>query len=160
MIMNPLKIIEGELQVRDAKIALLATRFNALVVDRLLEGATDQLLRHGAQERHLEIVRVPGAFELPLAAKWLAQAGKVQAIVALGAVIRGETAHFDYVAGPCVNGLAALGLEYQLPVGMGVLTCETMEQALDRAGGKAGNKGGEAALAVIEMLSLGKRLKD
>ena len=158
--MNSIKTIEGDMQVRDAKITLLATRFNALVVDRLIEGATDQLLRHGAQERHLEVVRVPGAFELPLAAKWLAQAGKVQAIVALGAVIRGETAHFDYVAGPCVNSLGALGLEYHLPVGMGVLTCETMEQALDRAGGKAGNKGGEAALAVIEMLSLGKRLKD
>lgn len=158
--MSQIKTIEGELSVRDSKVTLLATRFNSIVVDRLIEGAVDQLLRHGANERQLEIVRVPGAFELPLAAKALMQSGKPQAIVALGAVIRGETAHFDYVAGPCVNNLAALGLEYQVPVGMGVLTCETMEQALDRAGGKAGNKGGEAALAVIEMLALLKRIKD
>jgi 6,7-dimethyl-8-ribityllumazine synthase len=155
-----IKTIEGELSIRDAKIAILASRFNALVVDRLIDGALDQLLRHGAQERHIEIIKVPGAFELPLVAKSVAEAKKVQAMVALGAIIRGETAHFDYVAGPCASGLAAVMMEYQMPIGLGVLTTENMEQALDRAGGKAGNKGADAALAVIEMLSVLKRVKD
>jgi 6,7-dimethyl-8-ribityllumazine synthase len=154
------KTIEGELVVRDAKIALLASRFNSIVVDRLIEGAIDALVRHGAQERHLEVIRVPGAFELPLAAKALAESKRFHGLVALGAVVRGDTAHFDYVAGPCTNGLAALSLEYQWPIGLGVLTTETMEQALDRAGGKAGNKGADAALSVVEMISVLKRLKD
>jgi len=154
------KTWEGELVVRDAKIVLLASRFNAIVVDRLIEGAVDVLLRHGATERHLEVVRVPGAFELPLAAKTLAETRRYQGLVALGAVVRGDTAHFDYVAGPCTQGLAAISLEYQWPVGLGVLTTETMEQAIDRAGGKAGNKGADAALSVVEMISVIKRLKD
>jgi 6,7-dimethyl-8-ribityllumazine synthase len=154
------KTIEGELVVRDAKIALLASRFNSIVVDRLIEGAIDALVRHGAQERHLEVIRVPGAFELPLAAKALAESKRFHGLVALGAVVRGDTAHFDYVAGPCTNCLAALSLEYQWPIGLGVLTTETMEQALDRAGGKAGNKGADAALSVVEMISVLKRLKD
>jgi len=154
------KTIEGELVVRDAKIALLASRFNSIVVDRLIEGAIDALVRHGAQERHLEVIRVPGAFELPLAAKALAESKRFHGLVALGAVVRGDTAHFDYVAGPCTNGLAALSLEYQWPIGLGVLSTETMEQALDRAGGKAGNKGADAALSVVEMISVLKRLKD
>ncbi|MCZ8130377.1 MAG: 6,7-dimethyl-8-ribityllumazine synthase [Steroidobacteraceae bacterium] len=153
-----LRTLEGDLLARDLRFAIVATRFNELVVDRLVDGVVDALLRHGASEKNLELVRVPGAYEMPLAVRKLAQSRRYDAIVALGAVVRGQTAHFDFVAGECSSGVARVALETGVPVGFGVLTTETMEQALDRAGGKAGNKGAEAALAALEMANLLKRL--
>ena len=136
----------------------MAARFNDFVVTKLVDGAVDALLRHGASEKNLELVRVPGAFDMPLVVRRLAQSKRYDAIVALGAVIKGETAHFDFVAGECASGVARAALDSGVPVGFGVLTCETFEQAIDRAGGKAGNKGAEAALAALEMSNLLKRL--
>lgn len=146
--------IEGDYSPPTGRIALLASRFNDLVVTRLIDGARDALLRHGVEDHDLTLVRVPGAFELPLTADRLAASGRFVAIIALGCVIRGDTAHFDYVAGGAANGLMQVALDHSLPVGFGVLTVDTMEQALDRAGGKAGNKGAETALAIIEQLNL------
>lgn len=152
--MSDIHVVEGELVVRDARIALLVSRFNAFVVDSLLAGALDALRRHGADERDLQVVKVPGAYEMPLAAQRLAATKRFDAIIALGAVIRGGTPHFDYVAGECTRGLSAVSLKYDLPVALGVLTVDTIEQAIERAGTKAGNKGAEAALSAIEMISL------
>jgi 6,7-dimethyl-8-ribityllumazine synthase len=146
--------IEGDFSRPAGRIALLASRFNDLVVSRLVEGARDALLRHGIDDDDLSLIRVPGAFELPLTADKLAASGRFAAIVALGCVIRGDTAHFDYVAGGSANGLMQVALDHGLPVGFGVLTVDTLEQALDRAGGKAGNKGADAAMAVVEQLNL------
>ena len=157
--MTGVRRIEGDLAARDARIAIVAARFNDFVVERLVQGALDALLRHGAAEQNLELVRVPGCFDMPLAVRRLAQSRRYDAIVALGAVIKGETAHFDYVAGECAAGLARAAADTGVPVGFGVLTCQTMEQAIDRAGGKAGNKGADAALAALEMSNLLKRLE-
>jgi 6,7-dimethyl-8-ribityllumazine synthase len=151
--------IEGDFSAPRGRIALLASRFNELVVARLIDGARDALLRHGVANEQLTLVRVPGAFELPLTADKLAASGRFEAIVALGCVIRGDTAHFDYVAGGAANGLMQVSLDHGLPVGFGVLTVDTLEQALDRAGAKAGNKGADAALAVIEQLNLVRQLE-
>ncbi len=151
--------IEGDFRTPVGRIALLAARFNDLVVERLITGARDALVRHGVDEDALTLVRAPGAFELPLTAEKLAASGRYAAIVALGCVIRGDTAHFDYVAGGAANGLMQVSLDHGLPVGFGVLTTNTLEQALDRAGGKAGNKGADAALAVIEQLNLLQQLE-
>ncbi|UCC56961.1 MAG: 6,7-dimethyl-8-ribityllumazine synthase [Gammaproteobacteria bacterium] len=152
--MSDITVVEGELVVRDARIALLVSRFNSFVVDSLLAGALDTLKRHGADERDLQIVKVPGAYEMPLAAQRLAASKRFDAIIALGAVIRGGTPHFEYVAGECTRGLSAVSMQYDIPVAFGVLTVDTIEQAIERAGTKAGNKGGEAALSAIEMISL------
>jgi len=152
--MSDITVVEGELVVRDARIALLVSRFNSFVVDSLLAGALDTLKRHGADERDLQIVRVPGAYEMPLAAQRLAASKRFDAIIALGAVIRGGTPHFEYVAGECTRGLSAVSMQHDIPVAFGVLTVDTIEQAIERAGTKAGNKGGEAALSAIEMISL------
>ncbi|MFO1493614.1 MAG: 6,7-dimethyl-8-ribityllumazine synthase [Lysobacterales bacterium] len=149
-----MECMEGDFSTPSGRIALLASRFNELVVSRLIAGARDALLRHGVEDHDLTLVRVPGAFELPLTADRLAASGRYVAIIALGCVIRGDTAHFDYVAGGASNGLMQVSLTHRLPVGFGVLTVDTLEQALDRAGGKAGNKGADAALAVIEQLNL------
>ena len=157
--MSGIRRLEGDLAARDARIAIVAARFNDFVVERLVQGALDALLRHGAVEKNLELVRVPGCFDMPLAVRRLAQSRRYDAIVALGAVVKGETAHFDYVAGECAAGLARAAADTGVPVGFGVLTCATMEQAIDRAGGKAGNKGAEAALAALEMSNLLKRLE-
>lgn len=150
--------IEGQLHVRGARIALLVARFNSFVVESLLAGAVDCLKRHGADEQDMTVVRVPGAFEMPLVAKQLAASKKYDAIIALGAVIRGGTPHFEYVAGECTKGLASVGMEFNLPVAFGVLTVDSIEQAIERAGTKAGNKGVEAAMSAIEMIDLLKRL--
>ena len=157
--MSGIRRLEGDLAARDARIAIVAARFNDFVVERLVQGALDALLRHGAVEKNLELVRVPGCFDMPLAVRRLAQSRRYDAIVALGAVVKGETAHFDYVAGECAAGLSRAAADTGVPVGFGVLTCATMEQAIDRAGGKAGNKGAEAALAALEMSNLLKRLE-
>ncbi len=157
--MTAIKTIDADLLARDIRVAIVAARFNSVVVERLVEGAVDALVRHGASDKSLELVRVPGAFEMPLAVKKLAQSRRYDAIVAVGAVIKGDTAHFDFVAGECTSGIARVGLETGVPIGFGVLTCDSLEQALDRAGGKAGNKGADAAMAVLEMVNLLKRLE-
>jgi 6,7-dimethyl-8-ribityllumazine synthase len=156
--MTTLKTLEADLLARDIRVAIVAARFNDFVVGKLVDGAVDALLRHGASEKNLELVRVPGSFDMPLVVRRLAQSKRYDAIVALGAVIKGETAHFDYVAGECAAGLARAALDSGVPVGFGVLTCDSLEQAIDRAGGKAGNKGADAALAALEMANLLKRL--
>jgi 6,7-dimethyl-8-ribityllumazine synthase len=152
--MSNLTEYAGELVVRDARIALLVSRFNSFIVENLLAGALDALRRHGADERDLHVIRVPGAFEMPLVAQRLAAGRQYDAIIALGAVIRGGTPHFEYVAGECTKGLAGVSLKHDIPVGFGVLTVDTIEQAIERAGTKAGNKGEEAALSAIEMINL------
>lgn len=152
------KIIEGDLLARDLRFALVTARFNDFVVEPLIRGAVDALKRHGVSEKQIEIVRVPGAFDIPIAARKLSLSRRYDALIAVGAVVRGQTPHFDYVAGECASGLARIALESGVPIAFGVLTTDTMEQAVDRAGGKAGNKGADAALAAIEMANLLRRL--
>lgn len=156
--MNAIRTVEGDLRVGKLRIALVASRFNAEVVDRLVQGAVEALVAHGADPAALELVRVPGAFDLPPVVRRLAQSGRYDAVVALGAVIRGETAHFDYVAGECAAGLARVADETGVPVSFGVLTTEDEEQAMARAGGREGNKGADAALAAVELASLLRKL--
>ena len=153
------KIIEGELLVRDLRFGVVITRFNDFVVEPLLRGALDALKRHGAADKQIEIVRVPGAFDIPIVARKLALSRRYEALIALGAVIRGQTPHFDYVAGECAGGIARIALESGVPIAFGVLTTDTVEQAVDRAGGKAGNKGADAALVAMEMANLLRRLE-
>ncbi len=157
--MDQPRIIEGDLSVRDLRIACVAARFNDFVVEPLIRGAIDTLKRHGAAEKQIEIIRVPGAFEIPLVLRRLALSRRYDALIALGAVIRGQTPHFDYVAGECAAGVSRIALESGVPIAFGVLTTDTVEQAMDRAGGKAGNKGGDAALTAIEMVNLLRRLE-
>jgi 6,7-dimethyl-8-ribityllumazine synthase len=152
------RIIEGELKVGDLRIALVASRFNEFIVERLVQGALEALENHGADLSSLALVRVPGAFDLPPVARRLAAAGKCDAIVALGAVIRGDTPHFDYVAAECAAGLARVACDTGVPVAFGVLTTDTVEQAVERAGGTGGNKGADAARAAIELASLMRKL--
>jgi len=151
---------EGMLVGTGLRIGLVATRWNDLIVGNLVSGAKDALVRHGVAEEDIGLAVVPGAFEIPLIAKQLAMSGKYDAIVCLGAVIRGATAHFEYVAGEVAKGIASVMLETGVPVTFGVLTTETLEQAIERAGTKAGNKGAEAALAAIEMANLLRTLGD
>ena len=152
--MADIKTYEGNLIVDGARFGIVVTRWNSFVVESLLEGALDSLKRHGARDTNIEIVRVPGAFEIPLAVKRMADRKEYDAIIALGAVIRGGTPHFEYVAGECTKGMAQVSLQYDVPVSFGVLTVDTIEQAIERAGTKAGNKGEEAALSAIEMVNL------
>jgi 6,7-dimethyl-8-ribityllumazine synthase len=156
--MDRIKTTEGDLIVRAARITIVASRFNGFIVESLIRGAVSCLMRHGAAEANVDLVRVPGACEMPLAVDKVAATRRCDGIVALGAVIRGATPHFDHVAGECVSGIMAAGSRHGMPVGMGVLTVDTIEQAIERAGTKAGNKGEEAALAVIEMVNLLRRL--
>jgi len=149
-----MKTIEGKLVADNSKFAILVARFNSFIVESLLEGAVDTLKRHGVAEESIEIIRVPGAFEMPIAAQRIAATKKYDAIIALGAVIRGGTPHFDYVAGECVKGLSQVSLNADVPVSFGVLTVDSIEQAIERAGTKAGNKGGEAAITALEMVNL------
>ena len=152
--MSTIRTIEGGLNIEGGRFAILVTRFNGFITESLLQGALDGLKRHGVKDEEIHIVRVPGAYELPLVAHKLASAERYDAIIALGAVIRGSTAHFDYVAGEAAKGLASVGLDFGLPVIFGVLTTDTIEQAIERAGTKAGNKGFEAAMTAIEMVNL------
>ncbi len=156
--MRNIKTIEGNFINTDAKIAIVVGRFNSFVVESLLEGALDTLLRQGVKESDITLVRVPGAFEIPLAVKKVANQNRYDAIIALGAVIRGGTPHFEYVAGECVKGLGQVALESGLPVAFGVLTVDSIEQAIERSGTKAGNKGAEAAMSVLEMVSMLRNL--
>ena len=154
-------LIEGNLIVpKGARFAVVASRFNHFVVDRLLEGAVDALVRHGADAKNVTVVRVPGAFELPLVVRRLAASKKVDAVIALGAVIRGATPHFDFVAGEAAKGIGAAAAASDVPIAFGVLTTESIEQAVERAGTKQGNKGWDAAVSAVEMVSLLRALAD
>lgn len=148
--MYHIKTIEGQLDSKDLKFALVAGRFNDFIVDKLIGGAVDYLVRHGCSKENLTLIKVPGAFEIPVVTKKLAASGKYDGIVVLGTVIRGATPHFDYVCNECTKGVAQISLENNLPIGFGVLTCDTIDQAIERAGSKAGNKGVEAASAMLE----------
>lgn len=156
--MDKIKTTEGDLIVRDGRFAIVASRFNEFIVDSLIKGSLRCLRQHGASDADIEIVRVPGAFEMPVAVDKIAATRRVDGIIALGAVIRGGTPHFEYVAGECVKGINAVGRKHGIPIGNGVLTVDTIEQAIERAGTKAGNKGEEATLAVIEMVNLLRRI--
>lgn len=156
--MDKIKTTEADLQVRDARFTIIASRFNEFIVDSLIKGALRCLRQHGAADADIEIIRVPGAFEMPTVVDRVAASRRADGIIALGAVIRGGTPHFEYVAGECVKGIAAAGQRHGVPIGNGVLTVDTIEQAIERAGTKAGNKGEEAALAVIEMVNLLRRI--
>ncbi len=156
--MSTIKIIEGDFQGASARYALVVARFNSFVVDKLVEGALDTLRRHGVKDAEITLVRAPGAWELPVLTRHVLASGQFDAVIALGAVIRGGTPHFEYVAGECVKGLSVVSLESQVPVAFGVLTVDTIEQAIERAGTKAGNKGAEAALSALEMVSVIRKL--
>ena len=150
--------IEGKARGAGLRVAVAVARFNELVTERLLAGAVSALTDCGVDPDAIDVVWVPGGYELPQAASWLAGQGRHDAVVCLGAVLRGETPHFDYVCGPAAAGISRVGLETGIPVAFGLLTCDTLEQALHRAGGKAGNKGGEAARAALEMVDLRRRI--
>jgi len=154
-----MRIIEGQLVIRDERFCIIAARFNETIVDRLVQGAVDTLKRHGADESAIQMVRVPGCYELPLAAQRIAKTRQFDGIVALGTVIRGATSHYEYVCSECASGLSRVSLEFDLPIGFGVLTCDSIEQAVERSGTKAGNKGADAALATIEMVSVLRQLE-
>jgi len=153
-----IKTIEGGMTVNNARFCVVVARWNSFVVDSLEAGAIDTLRRHGAKDADITVVRLPGAFEMPLVLEKIAQKGEYDAIVALGAVIRGGTPHFEYVAGECVKGMAQVTLKHGVPIAFGVLTVDTIEQAIERAGTKAGNKGCEASASAIEMVNLLRNL--
>lgn len=149
---------EGKLVAEGLKFGIVVGRFNEFIANRLLEGALDALVRHGANEDDVEIAYVPGSFEIPLAAKRLAESGRFDAVICLGALIRGDTPHFDFIASEATKGIAKVGLDAELPVIYGIITADTIEQAIERAGSKAGNKGWQAAVSAIEMANLVKSL--
>ena len=153
-----IKTIEGDYTAREGRFAIVVSRFNGFIVEQLLKGALDTLRRHGVRDSQITVVRVPGAYEMPLVVGRVARSGEHDAVIALGCVIRGGTPHFDYVAGECAKGIAQASLAADLPVAFGVLTTDTIEQAVERAGTKAGNKGADAALSALEMISLLRRL--
>ena len=155
-----MQMIEGQYTDADGRYAIVVGRFNQFVVDSLVEGAVDALVRHGVDEDNITVVRVPGAFEIPLAAQAVAEKGDVDAIIALGAVIRGSTAHFDFVAGESASGLNKVQMDTGIPCSFGVLTVDTIEQAIERAGTKSGNKGTEASLVAIEMVSVLRQISE
>jgi len=157
--MDNIRTLNGDLVARDLRIAIVAARFNDMIVDSLIRGAVDALLRHGASEKQIELIRVPGAFDLPFVVRRVAGSKRYDAVVALGAVIRGATPHFEHVAGQCAAGLARVADDTGVPVAFGVLTTETIEQAIERAGTKAGNKGADAALCAVELANLLKRME-
>jgi 6,7-dimethyl-8-ribityllumazine synthase len=153
-----MKIIEGGLQAKGLKFAVVVSRFNDFITSRLLEGAVDALIRHGAKDDDIDVVKVPGSFEIPLAAKKIAAKGNYNAVICLGTVIRGATPHFDYVAAEVSKGIAAASMETGIPIAFGVITTDTIEQAVERAGTKAGNKGWDSALTAIEMAQIMKQI--
>jgi len=153
------KTFEGDFNARGLRFGIVASRFNDFIVDRLLDAAVGTLLKHGVAASDIEVVRVPGAFETPLAIKKMATSRRYQALIALGCVIRGATPHFDYVAGEVSRGISNIGLNEEIPIGFGVLTVDTIEQAIERAGTKAGNKGADAALAAIQMATVLRQLE-
>ena len=156
--MSSVNTINGDFVSQGARFAIVAGRFNSFIVDHLINGAVDTLVRHGVEAKTIDVIQTPGAFEIPLAAQRLAATKQYDGIVALGCVIRGATPHFDYVAGECAKGIAAVALKFDMPISFGVLTVDSIDQAVERAGTKAGNKGAEAAMSALEMVSLLKRL--
>ena len=156
--MDKIRVTEGDLNARDGRYTIVASRFNDFIVESLLKASVRCLRQHGAVDADIEIVRIPGAYEMPLGVDKLAASRRFDGIIALGAVIRGGTSHFEYVAGECVKGISAASQRHGVPVGFGILTVDTIEQAIERAGTKAGNKGEEATLAVIEMVNLLRRV--
>jgi 6,7-dimethyl-8-ribityllumazine synthase len=152
------RTLEGKISAAGYRFGLVVSRFNDFISSKLVEGALDALMRHGATEEQLLLVKVPGAFEIPLTAKKLAESGKVDAVICLGAVIRGSTPHFEYVAAEVSKGIAVVALDTKVPVAFGVLTTDNLEQAIERAGTKSGNKGWDAAVAAMEMVNLFKQL--
>lgn len=153
-----MKIKEGQLSAVGLKFGIVVGRFNSFVTDRLLEGAVDCIVRHGGEKENIDVYKVPGSFEIPLIAKKLAKSGKYDAVICLGAVIRGSTPHFDYVANEVTKGIAQVSLETEVPIAYGILTTDTIEQAIERAGTKMGNKGFDAALTAIEMANIIKSI--
>ena len=153
-----MKTFEGELQAKGLKFAIIVSRFNDFIGSKLLDGAVDALTRHGASEQNIEVIKVPGAYEIPLAAKKVASKKKHDALICLGAIIRGATPHFDYVAAETSKGIAQASLDTGIPIAFGVLTTDTIEQAVERAGTKSGNKGWDCAMVAIEMAQLFKKL--
>jgi 6,7-dimethyl-8-ribityllumazine synthase len=153
------KILEGKISAEGFRFAIVMSRFNDFITSKLVEGAMDALKRHGADEEQISLIKVPGAFEIPLIAKRLAESGRFDAIICLGAVIRGSTSHFEYVAAEVSKGIAAVALESKIPVTFGVLTTENLEQAIERAGSKLGNKGWDAAVAAMETVNLLKNIE-
>ena len=153
------RVIEGELSAQGLRFGIIASRFNSFITERLLAGAVDALERMGASAKSIDVVKVPGSLEIPMVAREMATSGNYDALICLGAVIRGDTPHFDYVAGESSRGIAAAGRETGVPTIFGVLTCNTLEQAIDRAGAKGGNKGFDAAMTAIEMANLAKELR-
>jgi 6,7-dimethyl-8-ribityllumazine synthase len=153
-----MKKYEGELQAKGLRFAIIVSRFNDFITNKLLDGAVDALLRHGATEQNIEVVKVPGSFEIPLTAKKIAEKKSHDAIICLGTIIRGATPHFEYIASEVAKGIATVSLETEIPVTFGVITADTIEQAVERAGTKSGNKGWDAALVAIEMAQLLKKL--
>lgn len=152
------KIIEGKIVAKGMKFGIVASRFNDFICGRLIEGTIDALMRAGAEEKDIVIYKVPGSFELPLTAKKLAKSGRFDAVICLGAIIRGATPHFEYISAEVSKGIAVVGLETEVPVVFGVLTTDTIEQAIERAGTKSGNKGADAAMTAIEMVDLFKKI--
>ncbi len=156
--MDAIRTLEGDFTGSDGRYALVVGRWNSFVVEHLLDGAVDTLRRHGVSDEQMTVIRAPGAFEIPLVCARVAASGNYDAIIALGAVIRGGTPHFEHVAGECTKGIAQVSLQHGLPVAFGVLTVDSIEQAIERSGTKAGNKGAEAASSALEMVSLLKQL--
>lgn len=153
-----MKRLEGELQAEGLKFAIIASRFNEFITGKLLDGAVDALIRHGASEKNIDIIKVPGSFEIPLVAKKIAGKKSYDAVICLGTIIRGATPHFDYVAAEAAKGIATASMETGVPIAFGVLTTDTIEQAVERAGSKSGNKGWDAAMVAMEMAQLMKKL--
>ena len=153
-----MKKYEGELQAKGVKFAVIVSRFNEFITNKLLDGAVDALLRHGASEENIDVIKVPGSFEIPLVAKKIAKKKSYDAIICLGTIIRGATPHFEYVASEAAKGIALVSLEAEIPVAFGIITADTIEQAIERAGTKSGNKGWDAALVAVEMAQLLKKL--
>jgi len=151
-------IYEAKLDAKGLKFAIVASRFNGLITDHMVKGAVDVLVRHNASDSDIDVIKVPGSFEIPFTVKVAAKSGRYDAIIAIGAIIKGETPHFDHLSSVVMNNLAGIGLEFDIPVASGVITTETLEQAIERGGTKAGNRGGEAALCAIEMANLNKLL--
>jgi 6,7-dimethyl-8-ribityllumazine synthase len=157
--MTDVKIVEGQLTARDMRIGIVASRFNSFIVEQLVQGAIDALRRHGVREPDITLARIPGAWEMPIVVQRMAASRRFDAIIALGAVIRGATPHFDYIAGECAKGIAQASMSNDVPVAFGVLTTDTIEQAIERAGTKAGNKGADAAVSAIETVNLLRQLE-
>lgn len=153
-----MKTFEGEIQAKGLKFALIASRFNEFITNKLLDGAVDALIRHGADEQNIEVIKVPGSFEIPLVAKKVVKKKKYDAVICLGTIIRGATPHFEYVASETAKGIAIVSLESEIPVAFGIITADNIEQAIERSGTKSGNKGWDAAIVAIEMAQLLKKL--